>query len=150
VIRRFILFHGKRHPRDMGAVEVEQFFTHLAVDGKVASSTQNQALNAIVFLYRSVLGQELGWLENVEHATPRQLPVVFTREEAQAILDRFKGTHWLMAGLLYGGGLRLMECLRLRVKDLEFERRQIVARAPCASGTVCTSAHPAPKLLSVD
>ncbi|MGH8593981.1 MAG: integron integrase [Gammaproteobacteria bacterium] len=128
-IRRFILYHGKRHPREMGAVEVEQFLTHLAVYGKVASSTQNQALNAIVFLYRSVLGQELGWLENVEHAKrPRRLPVVFTREEAQAILTRLEGTRWLMAGLLYGAGLRLMECLRLRVKDLEFERRQILVR----------------------
>ncbi|MGH8604752.1 MAG: integron integrase, partial [Gammaproteobacteria bacterium] len=128
-IRRFILYHGKRHPREMGAVEVERFLTHLAVDGKVASSTQNQALNAIVFLYRSVLQQELGWLENVEHAKrPRRLPVVFTREEAQAILTRLEGTRWLMASLLYGAGLRLMECLRLRVKDLEFKRRQIVVR----------------------
>ena len=128
-IRRFILFHGKRHPAEMGAPEVEAFLTHLAVQGKVAASTQNQALNAIVFLYRQVLKKELGWLEGVERAKkPARLPVVFTREEARAVLSRLDGIRWVMASLLYGSGLRLMECTRLRVKDVDFDQHQLIVR----------------------
>jgi integron integrase len=128
-IKRFILFHGKRHPAEMGPAEVETFLTHLAVKGRVSASTQNQALNAIVFLYRAVLQRELGWLENIERAKkPVKRPVVFTHEEAQAILHRLEGVKWLMASLLYGAGLRLMECVRLRVKDVDFAYRQLTVR----------------------
>lgn len=128
-IRRFILFHGKRHPLQMGPAEVETFLTHLAVKGQVSASTQNQALNAIVFLYRQVLQRELGWLENVERAKrPVRLPVVFTRAEVKAVLNQLDGTKWLMANLLYGCGLRLMEAVRLRVKDVDFAQRQVIVR----------------------
>ncbi len=128
-IRRFILFHDKRHPATMGAREVEAFLTHLAVEGKVASSTQNQALNSILFLYREVLGTELERLDRLVRARrPRKIPVVLTRDEVRSVLAHLEGRHWLMASLLYGAGLRLMECLRLRVKDLDFEYRQIVVR----------------------
>jgi integron integrase len=128
-IRRFIRFHGTRHPREMGAAEVEAFLTHLAVDGKVAASTQNQAKSALLFLYKEVLESELPWLDNVEQAkAPKRLPVVLTRAEVQALLTRLDGTHWLMASLLYGAGLRLMECLRLRVKDVDFSRKEILVR----------------------
>ena len=126
---RFILFHRKRHPADMGAPEVEAFLTHLAVQGKVAASTQNQALNAIVFLYRQVLKKELGWLDGLERAKkPVRLPVVFTREEARAVLARLDGIRWVMASLLYGFGLRLMECTGLRVKDVDFHQHQLIVR----------------------
>jgi integron integrase len=128
-IRRFIRFHGTRHPREMGAAEVEAFLTHLAVEGKVAASTQNQAKSALLFLYKEVLESELPWLDNVEQAkAPKRLPVVLTRAEVQALLTRLDGTHWLMASLLYGAGLRLMECLRLRVKDIDFARKEILVR----------------------
>lgn len=128
-IRRYILFHGKRHPKELGADAVTQFLSHLAVDRKVAASTQNQAMNAVLFLYREVLDLELPWLDGVERAKkPERLPVVFTREEAKAILARLDGTKWLMASLLYGSGLRLMECIRLRVKDVDDQRRQVVVR----------------------
>lgn len=128
-IRRFILFHNKRHPLHMGAAEVSAFLTHLAVDGHVAASNQNQALSALLFLYREVLEQHFGWLENVVRAKkPRRLPVVFTPEEAMAVIEQLPGTRWLMGLQLYGGGLRLMECLRLRVKDLDFERLQVTVR----------------------
>ena len=128
-IKRFILHFDKRHPSELGAVEVEAFLTHLAVEGKVAASTQNQAKSALLFLYREVLGTELPWLDNVERAkAPKRLPVVLTRAEVQALLTRLSGTHWLMASLLYGSGLRLMECLRLRVKDVEFARKEILVR----------------------
>jgi integron integrase len=127
--KRFILFHSKRHPRDMGRAEIEAFLTHLAVDGKVAASTQNQALNAIVFLYRELLGREVGELEAVVRAKrPPKLPVVLSVNETKRVLDRLDGTTGLMARLLYGSGLRLMECLRLRVKDVDFEYRQITVR----------------------
>ena len=103
--------------------------THLAVEGKVSASTQNQAKSAILFLYREVLEIELPWLGNVQQAkVPKRLPVVLTREEVQALLSRLEGTHWLIASLLYGSGLRVMECLRLRVKDIEFSRREILVR----------------------
>ena len=128
-IRRFILFHHKRHPKEMGKTEIEAFLTHLAVQENVAASTQNQAMNAILFLYRHVLKQDLGWLEDVTRAKrPTRLPVVLTVPEVQAVLARLDGQHWLMASLLYGSGLRLMECLRLRVQDLELTRRELIVR----------------------
>lgn len=128
-IRRFILFHGKRHPRDMGAPEVEAFLTHLAVDRKVSAGTQNQALNALLFLYRQVLDVELPWLKGVERAkTPKRLPVVLTQDEVRAVLAQLEGKHWLIASLLYGSGLRLLESLRLRVKDVDPARLEITVR----------------------
>jgi integron integrase len=128
-IRRFILFHKKRHPSEMGEQEISEFLTHLAVKRRVASSTQNQALNAIVFLYREVLKRDLGEIRDIQWAKrPARLPVVFTRDEAKAVLDHMEGTKWLMASLLYGSGLRLMECLRLRVKDVDFTYQQITVR----------------------
>ncbi|MDP3584390.1 MAG: integron integrase [Thiobacillus sp.] len=128
-IKRFVLHFDKRHPLEMGAREVEAFLTHLAVKGRVAASTQNQAKSALLFLYREVLERDMPWLEDVERAkTPKRLPVVLTQEETQAVLSRLKGTHWLVAGLLYGSGLRIMEALRLRVKDLEFKRGEILVR----------------------
>ncbi len=120
-IRQFVLFHGKRHPEEMGAVEVRDFLTHLAVERKVAAATQNQAFSALLFLYREVLKQELPWIDDVERVRrPAKLPVVFTPQEARAVLEKMEGTARLMAQLLYGGGLRLNECVRLRVKDIDF------------------------------
>lgn len=120
-IRRFILYFDKKHPRDMGDAEVEQFLTHLAVNGRVSASTQNQAKCALLFLYKEVLAIELSWLDNVEQAkAPKRLPIVLNRDEIQAILSRLTGTHWLIASLLYGTGMRIMECLRLRVQDVDF------------------------------
>jgi len=128
-IKRFVLHFDKRHPTEMGAREVEAFLTHLAVKGKVAAATQNQAKSALLFLYREVLELDLPWLENVERAkAPKRLPVVLTEQEVEAVLSRLKGTHWLVAGLLYGSGLRIMEALRLRVKDIEFSRGEILVR----------------------
>ncbi len=129
-IRRFILFHGKRHPREMGAAEVTQYLSSLAVEGNVAASTQNQALSALLFLYREVLQQQMPWLDDVVRARrPARLPVVLTRLEVQAVILQLRGTARLMAILLYGSGLRLLECARLRVKDVDFERHQITVRA---------------------
>lgn len=128
-IKRFILYFGKKHPREMGASEVERFLTHLAVNGRVAASTQNQARCALLFLYKEVLGIELPWLDNVEQAkAPKRLPVVLNRDEVQAVLSRLQGTHWLIASLLYGTGMRIMECLRLRVQDIDFKRSEILIR----------------------
>lgn len=128
-VRRFILFHGKRHPRELGAPEISAFLNHLAVEGQVAASTQNVALNAIVFLYRRVLETEAPQLEHLVRArTPRRLPVVLTVREVRAVLAQLEGTSWLVAGILYGSGLRLLECLELRVKDLDFERCEICVR----------------------
>jgi len=128
-IKRFILFHGKRHPQEMGAAEVEAFLTHLAVAGKVSASTQNQALSALLFLYKEVLSIDLPWLDKVVRAKqPQRLPVVLTRTEVQSVLTRMSGTYGLMANLLYGTGMRLMECVRLRVKDVDFERGEILIR----------------------
>ena len=128
-IKRFILFHGKRHPRDMGAVEVEAFLSDLAVTGGVAAATQNQALAALLFLYREVLEITLPWLDGVTRAKPsRRLPVVLTPTEVRAVLDRMDGMYGLMARLLYGTGMRLMECVRLRVKDVDFVRNEILIR----------------------
>src|SRR5438132_1431592 len=124
-IKRFVLFHGKRHPRSMGAAEVTAFLTHLAVNRNVAVSTQNQALSALLFLYQEVLKMELPFLAGVERASaPKKLPVVFTKAEAQAVLGHLTGSARLMAHLLYGSGLRLMECVRLRVKDVDFGYNQ--------------------------
>ncbi|HTY09682.1 MAG TPA: integron integrase [Bacteroidota bacterium] len=128
-IKRFILFHHKRHPREMGEKEVEAFLSNLAVIGKVSASTQNQAFNALLFLYRTIFGRELGNVADVVRANrPRRLPVVFTREEMQAILARLHGTNKLIASLLYGSGFRLQECLKLRVKDIDFGRGLIIVR----------------------
>ena len=128
-IKRYIFFHGKRHPLEMDEREVEQFLNHLAVDKKVAASTQNQALSALIFLYREVLEKEIGWMDNLERAKlPQRLPVVLTETEARDVLAHLDGRNWLMASLLYGAGLRLMECLRLRVKDIDFEYGQITVR----------------------
>ena len=128
-IRRFIFFHGKRHPREMGGPEVEAFLSHLATEGRVAASTQNQALSALLFLYREVLQFELPWLDGVVRAKRSQrVPVVLTENEVRALLARLDGTKWLVASLLYGTGMRLLEGLRLRVKDVDFERREITVR----------------------
>ena len=128
-IRRFILFHGKRHPSAMGALEVTAFLSHLAEKKEVSSSTQNQALSAILFLYRHVLEQELGEFKGLVRARrTRRLPLVLSREEVKRVLDQMEGTLGLIASLLYGSGLRLMECLRLRVKDLDFSCHQITVR----------------------
>ena len=128
-IKRFILFHGKRHPESLGATEVEAFLTNLAVERNVAAATQNLAKSSILFLYRDVLERDLPWLENVERArTPAHLPIVLTREEVAAVLGRLRGVHRLIGRLLYGAGMRIMECVRLRVMDVEFSRREILIR----------------------
>ena len=128
-IRRFILANGKRHPANLGAREVEAFLTWLAASRNVAASTQNQALAALLFLYREVLNQDLPWMENIRRAKkPERLPVVLTRDEVNRLLEQLRGNAWLMASLLYGSGLRLMECVRLRVKDVDLARGEIVVR----------------------
>jgi integron integrase len=128
-IRRFILLNGARHPRDMGGREVEAFLSMLATSGKVAASTQNQALSGLLFLYREVLAIELPWMENVVRAKmPGRIPTVLDLTEVQSVLARLDGRDWLMANLLYGSGLRLMECVRLRVKDVDFIRNEITVR----------------------
>lgn len=128
-IRRFILFHHKRHPKDMGAGEIGAFLTHLAVDRRVSASTQNQALSALLFLYREVLRLQIGEVEDVVRAKRlRSLPVVLTQDEVRRLFTHLHGTQRLIGTLLYGSGLRLMECLRLRVKDCDFESHQITLR----------------------
>jgi integron integrase len=128
-VKRYILFHNKKHPLDMGKREVEEFLTHLAVDLDVAASTQNQALAAILFLYKHVLDVKLGWVNDVVRAKkPHRLPEVLWQNEIKAMMNHLHGTRWLMAMQLYGGGLRLNECLKLRVKDLDLERLQVVIR----------------------
>jgi integron integrase len=128
-IKRFIIYHNKRHPAEMAEEEVARFLTHLARDRDVAPSTQNQALSALLFLYKEVLKHEIGWLEKVERAKkPPKLPVVLSRPEVKRIFAHLHGVPKLMAGLLYGSGLRLMECVRLRVKDVDFELAQISVR----------------------
>ena len=128
-IKRYILFHKKRHPSDMGELEVGQFLTHLAVNDHVSASTQNQALCAIVFLYKHVLKKELGDFEIAWAKKSKKLPEVFTHEEAQNIIAKLSDVYWIMGVLMYGSGLRLLECLRLRVKDIEFTRKQITVRS---------------------
>jgi integron integrase len=128
-IKRFILFHDKRHPQEMEATEIEEFLTHLAVDKKVAASTQNQALSAILFLYQEVLHKDLERpLDAVRVKQPKRLPTVLTKEEVQRVLAAMSGNYQLIARLLYGSGLRLVECLRLRVKDVDFGQHQIIVR----------------------
>ena len=128
-IKRFILFHRKRHPSEMGAEEIRQFLSLLAVEGKVAASTQNVALCALLFLYRDVLGVDLPYVDGIQRAKrPARVPVVFTRQEAERLLKQLPSTYGLIAGLLYGAGLRLMEAVRLRVKDLDFEYMEILVR----------------------
>lgn len=128
-IKRFILHFDKQHPKDLGAAEVEQFLTYLAVQGNVAASTQNQAKSALLFLYKEVLGSELPWLDKVENAKrPQRLPVVLTQEEVRAILARLDGTNHLIVSLLYGTGMRILEALRLRVQDVDFSRKEILIR----------------------
>ncbi len=127
--RRFILFHGKRHPADMGDAEVTAFLSSLAADHRVAASTQNQALSALLFLYREVLGRNRAWMDEIVRAKrPIRIPAVLTRVEVYGLLRQLEGIEWLMASLLYGAGLRLLECARLRVKDVEFDACQIVVR----------------------
>ena len=128
-IRRYILFHGKCHPTLMGEREVTDFLSHLATAAHVSASTQNQALSALLFLYKEVLGQNLGWLNDVVRAQHRQkLPVVLSEAEVAAVIRELRGVAWLAASLIYGAGLRQLECLRLRVKDVDFDRREIVVR----------------------
>jgi integron integrase len=128
-IKRFIYFSGRRHPRELGAPEVTAFLNYLAREREVAAATQNQALSALLFLYREVLGQPLPWLEDLDRAKrPARLPSVLTRDEVQRLLGQMQGVKWLMASLLYGAGLRLRECLKLRVKDADFGYRQILVR----------------------
>lgn len=127
--RRFIMYHGMRHPADMGEDEINAFLTHLAVEKHVSASTQNQALSAVLFLYRHVLDRPLGDLGEVVRARrPSHLPVVLTRDEVRAVLTQLDGATHLMATLMYGGGLRLSECLRLRVQDIDFGRHELVVR----------------------
>ena len=128
-IRQYIFFHEVRHPIEMGASEIEDFLSHLAVEKTVSASTQNQALAALLFLYREVLSVELPWLDKFMPAKkPERVPVVLTKEEVKSVLEQLKGTNWLIGNLLYGSGLRLIEALRLRVKDLDFGYRQITVR----------------------
>jgi integron integrase len=125
-IKRFILFHNKRHPAEMAEPEINAFLTHLALKERVSASTQNQALSALLFLYRYVLGRELGGV--IRAHRPKRSPVVLTREEVKAVLAELTGDKWLMASLMYDAGLRLMECLQLRVQDIDFARNEITVR----------------------
>ncbi len=128
-IRRFIAFHGMRHPRDMGALEIQMFLSDLASRGHVAASTQNQALSALLFLYKKVLLIELPWMDEIIRAKrPVRVPVVLTKTEVALVLHAMNGKHWLMASLLYGSGLRVTECLNLRVQDVDFEYLQLTIR----------------------
>ncbi len=128
-VKRFIFFHNVRHPAEMAEPEINAFLTNLAVKENVSASTQNQALSALLFLYRHVIGREVGDLGEVIRARkPNRLPVVMTREEVKTVLNRLTGDKWLIASLMYGAGLRLMECLRLRVQDVEFSRNEITVR----------------------
>ncbi|MFC1863318.1 phage integrase N-terminal SAM-like domain-containing protein [Thermodesulfobacteriota bacterium] len=128
-IKQFILFNEKRHPVELDESHVGKFLSYLAIKRHVSASTQNQALSAILFLYRDVIKKEIGWVDDVERAkTPQRIPVVFSREEAAKTLLQLEGVKWLMVSLLYGSGLRLRECLRLRVKDTDFTYNQIIVR----------------------
>lgn len=128
-IRRYILFHGKRHPKEMGAGEIKAFLTHLAAREHVSASTQNQALNGLVFMYRQVVGVEPGVFSDFERAKrPERIPVVLSREEVRSLLEQLDGTQGLIGRFLYGTGVRLLEGLRMRVKDLDFARGQVIVR----------------------
>jgi integron integrase len=129
VIKRFILFHHKRHPQEMGVEEIRQYLSHLAIAGQVSASTQNQALSALLFLYRQVLNRELPFIDGIERAKrPQRVPTVLTPQEVSRVFSHLAGVQLLMASLLYGSGLRVMECARLRVKDIDFGYRQIPVR----------------------
>jgi len=129
-IKRFILYNEKRHPSELGETEIESFLTYLAVDEDVAASTQNVAFNAILFLYGEILHKELGNIAQVVRARrPKRMPEVFTRKEAKLVIAHLKGDYWLIGNLLYGSGLRLLECLRIRVKDIDFAQNRIIIRA---------------------
>jgi integron integrase len=128
-IRRFMLACGRRHPRDLGSLEVEGFLTQLASKDEVSASTQNQALAALLFLYREVLEMDLPWMENIRRAKrPERVPTVLSREEVRRVLAELDGHYWLIGNLLYGSGLRLLECLRLRIQDLDFARSELTVR----------------------
>lgn len=128
-IKRYIFHFEKQHPKDLGANEVEQFLTYLAVHNNVSASTQNQAKSALLFLYKEVLGATLPWLDDVVKAkVPKRLPVVMTKQEVQRVLAQLNGTHHLVVSLLYGTGMRILEVLRLRVKDIDFARKEILIR----------------------
>src|SRR3990167_10504736 len=128
-VKRYIRFHRYRHPAEMGAAEIEAFLSHLAVGRNVSGSTQNQALAALLFLYKQVLGVNLPWLDDIVRAKkPKHLPVVLARDEVARVLDELSGVQWLVANLLYGAGLRLLEALRLRVKDIDFARGELLVR----------------------
>lgn len=128
-IKRFVLASGRRHPLDVGVQEVEEFLTRLATERSVAAATQNQALAAVLFLYREVLGRELPWMDTIQRAkTPERVPTVLSRDEVRRVLAELEGVHWLIGNLLYGSGLRLLECLRLRVQDLDFARCELLVR----------------------
>lgn len=128
-IRRYIRYHGNRHPRELGPGHIESFLSMLATESHVSESTQNQALSALLFLYKQVLGVELPWLDQITRARrPKRLPVVLTREEVRRVLSELDGRHWLIASLLYGSGLRLHEALAIRVKDLELSRCELIVR----------------------
>ena len=128
-IRRFILANGKRHPRDLGQPEIESFLSHLAVEGQVSASTQNQALSALLFLYREVLAMELPWLDGIVRAKrPQRVPTVLSVQEVSVLLAQLDGRMWLASSLLYGTGMRVLECMRLRVKDVDFARNEIIIR----------------------
>jgi len=130
-IRRYIFFHNKKHPSAMGADDVNAFLTHLAVEERVSASTQNQALSALLFLYRAILREPLPWIDNIVRAQrPQRLPIVLAPDEVRSVLDHLEGSTRVAGLLLYGAGLRLLECLRLRVKDIDFARRQIMVRDP--------------------
>ena len=125
-IKRYILFHNKTHPAELSEVHIRNYLSHLAIKQKVAASTQNQALNAIMYLYKNILKIDLGDLGNIERAKrSRSIPVVFSPTEAKQILENMSGVNKLMASLLYGTGMRLMECVRLRIKDVDFSNNQI-------------------------
>ena len=128
-IRKYILFHDKRHPNDMGEPEISQFISHLAVSKRVAASTQNQALCAILFLYKQVLKVDIGEMDITWAKKGKRLPVVFSPNEVRKIMSQLSGTKWIMVNLLYGAGLRLKECLRLRVKDIDFDYGEITIRS---------------------
>jgi site-specific recombinase XerD len=129
-IKKYILFHNKRHPKEMGTSEVQSFLTHLALEEHISASTQNQALSALLFLYRHVLDLELGSIDSVRAKPSQHVPSVLSRAEVRAVLHEMSGIYLLIARLLYGSGMRLMECVRLRVEDLDFEYRQ---NFPCGS-----------------
>ena len=128
-VRRFVLFHDKRHPKDMEEIEINQFLSYLAVKERVSASTQNQALCAIIFLYKNIIKKEIADLDITWAKKPKRLPVVFTEKEAALVLNKLTGQNWIMAMLLYGSGLRLNECLQIRIKDIDLEYREIIVRS---------------------